>query len=634
MLQLFRAKKEWLKWVLVLVIFGLGFTTVLLFVRTPNTGIMGGVGVQEVARIAGQTITAAQFRRHYQQVYEYYSKLYKLDKQDPVIVRQLGLGQQALSQIVNQYTIAAEARLSGLAVTDAELIEAISRFPVFQEDGRFIGSERYRQILQYSGMTTQEFEESMRRDILSEKFRNVITDGVQATEAEIRQDFEEANLTVKVDYVVFDPEEVKVEEISDEQLQTYYEENQQTFQEPERRKIKFVEVFVNPDEVEVTEQQVEAAVSSVASEEQVRARHILINLDEGEEAARRKADRILREVRNGGDFQALAREHSADETSALRGGDLGYFARGRMVPEFEVAAFGLEPGQVSDLVRTPFGFHIIKMIARTNSDEESLHSAAEFQARLEEAEAKSSELARQVVRTAREAGGLDQAGVDYSLNVSTSEYFDSTSGIPGLGVAADFVQEVFALSQEEVTEPYSVGGVYVVAQLEDIKPSRVPGLEEIRAEVAEDFAESRKRQLAEESASRFRQEALEAEDFESVAKNHRLKVTHTDFFKKGANIDENLRFSPNVHGEAFALDPGGVSSPIVVADKYIVFQVAERGAVDEEKFKEEEAQISERLTEQKKNEFFSAYMENAVAELRRNEQIVINQQLVDDIVGL
>ena len=112
MLQLFRAKKEWLKWVLVLVIFGLGFTTVLLFVRTPNTGIMGGIGVQEVAKIAGQTITAAQFRRHYQQVFERYRQMYNLDKQDPAIVRQLGIGQQALNQMVNQYAIAEEAKTS------------------------------------------------------------------------------------------------------------------------------------------------------------------------------------------------------------------------------------------------------------------------------------------------------------------------------------------------------------------------------------------------------------------------------------------------------------------------------------------------------------------------------------------
>jgi peptidyl-prolyl cis-trans isomerase D len=242
MLQLFRKKKEWLKWVLVLVIFGLGFTTVLLFVRTPNTGIMGGVGMQEVAKIAGHTVSAAQFRRHYQRVLEFYNQMYNLDKQDPAIVRQLGIGQQALNQIVNQYTVAEEARASGLSVTDEEVVEAISRFPVFQEEGRFIGSERYRQILQYSGMSTQEFEDSMRRDILSEKFRNVITDGIRATKQEVRQDFEEANSTVKVDYVVFDPAKVRVEDISDEKLLAYYEENQETFRETEKRKIKFVEV--------------------------------------------------------------------------------------------------------------------------------------------------------------------------------------------------------------------------------------------------------------------------------------------------------------------------------------------------------------------------------------------------------
>jgi len=634
MLQLFRAKKEWLKWVLVLVIFGLGFTTVLLFVRTPNTGIMGGVGVQEVAKIAGHTISAAQFRRHYQQVFEFYSKMYNLDKQDPAIVKQLGIGQQALNQIVNQYAIAEEAKASGLGVTDEELVEAISRFPVFQEEGRFIGSDRYRQILQYSGMTTQDFEDSMRRDILSQKFRYVVTDGVQATSAEVRQEFEDTNLTVRVDYVVFDPAEVRIGDISDEKLREYFDENQETFREPEKRKIKYTEIYLNPDDLEVTPEQVEAELSSVTAEEQVRARHILIDLTDGEEAARKEAQRILREIRGGANFEALARKYSKDSSSALRGGDLGFFARGRMVPEFEVAAFSLEPGEVSDLIRTPFGFHIIKKIAETGTDKESQRSVAEYQARLKESEKEAAALAEQIIQSARNEGGLDQAALAHSLDVVTTDYFESTSGIPGLDVGADFVQEVFSLSPGELTKPYSAGGVYVVAQLEDTKAARLPELEEIRSKVAEDFKEMRKRTLAEEKALNFSQESAKAESFAAAAKKDRLKVTATDFFKKGANIDENLKFSPRVHEQAFALDVGEISTPVVVADKYIVFQVAERSGIDEEKFKNEKSQIQDRLTEQKRNEFFQAYVQNAVAELRRNDQIAINQKLVDDIAGL
>ena len=633
MLQLFRQKKEWLKWTLVLVIFLLGFTTVLLFVRTPDAGISGGVGIREVAVVAGQPITAAQFRNHYQRVFDLYRQMYNLDNADPEMVRRLGIGQMALNQLINQYAAAEEARASGLTVTDQELADRISRFPAFQEEGRFIGSDRYRQILQYSGLTPQQFEEGMRRDILSEKFRSVLTDGVQATTAEVRRQFAESNETATVEYVVFDPEEVKLGEITDEDLQAYYEENQDDYRMSERRKIRYTVVQFDPGEIEVTEDQITAALADVPEEEQVRARHILIGLQQGEEAARNEANSVLRQIKGGADFAQLAQKHSRDEASAMRGGDLGFFSRGRMVPEFETEAFSLEPGEVSDLVRTQFGYHIIQSIAKTGSDEESRRAVAEFQARLLEAENRSTTLAEEIAEAAK-SGGFAEAAAARSQEVVESEYFDNAAGIPGLAVAGDFVSEIFGLGLGEMAKPYLLQGAYLLGEVADIQAERLPEFDEVRSEVFEDYREVKTEDLAKETAADFAEKAAAADSFASAARESRLEVTTTEPFKRGQNIDETLLFSPLVHEQAFAMDPGGISTPIPVANKYVVFHLAERSPFDEGKFDEEKSQLSDNLTEQKRNEFYAAYVQNVVAELRRNEQIAINQQLVDDITGL
>jgi hypothetical protein len=144
----------------------------------------------------------------------------------------------------------------------------------------------------------------------------------------------------------------------------------------------------------------------------------------------------------------------------------------------------------------------------------------------------------------------------------------------------------------------------------------------------------RSEDLAKERAAEFGEKAAEADSFEAAARKSGLKVTTTEPFKRGQNIDDTLLFSPMVHEQAFAMDVGAISSPVAVANKYVVFRLVERSPFDEEKFAEERAQLADSLTQQKRSEFYSAYVENVVAELRRNEEIAINQQLVDDITGL
>ena len=394
MLPLFRRKKSWVKYVMSVVIVALGATTVFLFVGSP-TGFMSGVGAQNVAEIGGQSISAKEFSRHYKRVYDTYNQMYNLNSQPPEIVQQLGIGQNALNQLVSQYAVVEEAQKQGIEVSPEELVQRIQDLPFFQVNGKFVGVEQYKLAVQSTGYSAPEFEAAVRREVMSEKLRNIMTDGIKATEVEARQQFVEANQEVSVRYVVFDPENIKPGDISDEAVQAYYQEHSEDYRIPEKRSIKYLSIERNIINVEVTEDEIREQMPEATEEEKVHARHILIRFGDDEEAARQKAEKLLGQLRNGADFVEMAKANSEDTANAASGGDLGFITRGMMVPEFEAAIFNRVPGLIKTVVRTDFGFHLVEILERLQGDT-AARAEAEFKARNLKAYRVAGELADQI----------------------------------------------------------------------------------------------------------------------------------------------------------------------------------------------------------------------------------------------
>ncbi len=631
MLHLFRNRREWLRWVLLFAIIAMGVTTVLLFVRTP-TGLQGSMGQQEVAVVADQKITAAEFRRYYQRMYDMYRQMYNLDKQDPNLVKQLGIGQQALNQLIRQYAASYAAQQMGLSVPPEELISEISR--LFQQNGAFVGAERYKQILSANSMTTTEFENSMRRDLLAQKLRDIMTDGVLVTPAEVRKSYAETNQQVKVRYVEFDPAQMKKEAVSEETLKNYFDEHKEEYREPEERKLTLLDIPADPTKVKVTEEQIQQEMAEIPSEEQVHARHILIRFGNDEAAARKKAEGILKQLKAGADFAEMAKKYSDDTGTASKGGDLGFFGRGQMVPEFEKAAFSLKPGQISGIVRSQFGFHIIQTLGFSGGSDAARRPAAEFNAKLKESERQARELADKIDQELKDGATMDEEAKKYSLKTVNTGFLDRTKGVPGLGIGADFTDQVFSLSQGQISKPYQADRRFVIARVDEIKPSRLPDFAEVKSKVEQEYQQTMGQEMAQQKAKAFFDTLQKkSESFEDLAKADGLSVTTTGFFKKGATIDDNLKFSPEVHDQAASLEVGGVSTPIQVSDKYFVLQVVAKSPIDEKAFDSQKAQLTEQLTQQKRMQFFNAYVQNVVDTLRRDRKIQINQQLFDRVTG-
>ena len=626
MLDLFRRKKGILKWILWLVIIGLGAGMALLFVDPP-TGMIGNLGTQEVAIVAGKEITWTEFRRRYGIVYDDFRQRLPTGELTPEIVRQLELQNQAINGLVSEYVMEYVAQILGIAVTPEEIAESITSSPVFQDNGQFVGSVVYQQILQSNNYTVVEYEETLRREILGLKLTQVLTDGIEAGANEVRQEFLNRNQEFKIRYIAIDPEEETPSEVTEEELQGYFAEHQDNYRTLEKRKIKYIPVPEEPDKVELTEQQIAERMADIGERDEVEASHILISSITPD--AEEKAQGILQQLRDGADFAELAREHSDDPGSGANGGELGFFKRGMMVPEFEDVAFSIDPGTISDLVATSYGFHIIKV-----TDVKTIDSrlTAETQLREEEAQNLAQAVADKVLFEANNSD-LDTAGEQYQMETQESDFFGLGDFLPGLAVRSDFNQQVFSLEVGQFTEPYQAGPNHLVAQLAEIQPSEVSELETVRDEVLENFKSDRAEEAARGKAFAFSQEARENSDLEGVASSQNLEVVTSDFFKRDTSINDDLGYATEILSRVFLMQEDQVSPVVTAAGKYVVFQIAERGTVDEEQFEEEREALLEELSVSRQQQFFTDYLQNVMERLEAEEQLQINVELVDSIVG-
>jgi peptidyl-prolyl cis-trans isomerase D len=422
---------------------------------------------------------------------------------------------------------------------------------------------------------------------------------------------------------------------ADAELRAHYEKNKEGYRRAEQRRVRYVFVTADATSVQVSEEQIKMRLSSVAPEERVHARHILISAEEGQEApeARKKAEEILAKLRAGADFAELAKQNSEDPGSAGRGGDLGFFGRGQMTPEFERSAFSLSPGQTSELVRSPFGFHIINVIEKTQQTPEAQRPLVEFELRQEEANRRARAEAFKFVAEVKTGRPMDEAARARKLSVSTSNYFGLGDTLPGMTVRNDFNQKIFALQKGQVLAPYTGSGGFYVAQLDDIKAPQIAPYEEIREQVVREFKSARGEELARERAFAFEGRLKSGSEFEKAAKDANLAVTTTAFFKKGANVDDTLRFSPELHDRAFRMNLGETSPPISVAGKLVVFQLVEKSQLDSAKFEQEKTQIEQDLIQRKRTGVFTAYVQGVVDQLRKDNQIIVNDQTLDSVGG-
>ena len=637
MLDKMRRHRNWLKWSLGLVCLAFVIFYIPDFLRGSGADAASG---DTIASVEGRDITAGEFRRTYQAQLQAYRAAYGANMSEQLL-KQLGVEQQILQQLVEERAALAEADRLGIRVSDEEVRRRILSMPAFQENGQFIGEQRYQQVLRMARvpLTPSEFEDNVRRELTVEKLRGAITDWLSVPDQELEQEYRRRNDKVKLTLVSFTTDSLRKDvTATDTEVSSYFDGHKADFKIPEKRKIRFLLVDVDAIKAKVTvppadiERAYNSNIEQYTTPEQVRASHILLKTEGKDDAAvKAKAEEILKQARAGADFAELAKKYSEDEASAKQGGDLDYFGKGRMVPEFDQVVFSMEPGKISDPVKTQYGYHIIKLVDKKPSTTRTLPEVRQQiadQLAYERAQAQAGDLAEGLEKEISKPADLDRVAKARGLQVQESGLFARDEPILGLGASPEAAQRAFDIKQGEVAGPVRTGRGFAFLTVVARQDGYLPKLDEVKDRVRDEVIKQKAREASRQKAVAVAAKLKASGDFEKAAKAAGLDPKSTELIARDAPLPD-IGVAAAVEAVAFTLPVGAVSDPIPTDNGTAIVKVLEKKEVTPEEWTNAKDRFREELLNDRRGRFFGAYMGKA----KQRMKIQVNREALQRVVG-
>jgi peptidyl-prolyl cis-trans isomerase D len=617
MITVMRRYRRLLQIGLLFVIAAFVITSVVVSGAGPFGG--GGVARDSVATVNGETVPTDRYQRRYQAYLDAYAQMYR-DRFSPELAERMGLPQQVMNDLVQEALVVQRARVEGLEVTDPELNAQIQAVPAFQEAGRF-SLRRYQDFLKRRGMSAAAFESEVRRELTRMKAETTVRGGVKVAGPEVQQAWLSRNEGLRAAWALIEVAPLTANvTVSDSELETYLKTHEAEYRQPERRKVTYVTVptrdFIKaPSEAEIEKYYTEHA-SEFEKPPQIRVAHVLVRVpetggSEGEDKARVKVADVIKRAKAGEDFGKIAREISEDPGSKENGGDLGLVRKGEMVPQFEQAAFALKAGEISaEPVRTPFGFHAIKVSEVNPGTKTPLKEvAAQIRDRISAVEAERAAKARAAEVRGKLVGATDFSAEARRLGLTPTEVTVPKTEQASVADADTMAQAVFELTIDGLSQPVKTPAGWLVIKSRESLPSAVPPLAEIKDRVAAALKHERAEKIALERAKQLADEA-KGGDFGAAAK------------KAGASIGETPPFSLAKPAEklpgdamlaAFQTSAGATTEPVKTPQGYYVMKVLERVPADPSGFAAEKEKVTRELLTQKQGQAWQAWVERARA---------------------
>jgi peptidyl-prolyl cis-trans isomerase D len=577
----------------------------------------------KIAYVNGDLISGLEYDAVYREMLDALQKQYK-DYWSDNLIEVFQIKQRALDRLIDKRLISQEAAKLGLKITDKEIEEAILAYPAFQINGEF-DEGRYRSLLSYNRMEPSDFESGIRLELLGDKINHFIKSFFPLTDEEVLSYYTYQKEKIRIAFVSFKPEEFRGKmEVKEEEKRKYFKENQERYRVPEKIKISYL-TFAPSNflrQVNVTEKEIvdyyDLNQEKYTTPEQVKARHILLKVEANasateDEKIKEKAFELLKRITGGEDFISLAKAYSQD-TSASEGGDLGFFKRGQMVKPFEESAFSLKNGEVSEPVRTKFGWHLIKVEDKKSASVKALTDVRD------EIEAKIKGVIAQDLAHERALDSLDQ--MPYSADISTyagqlglkseeTDYFVRGGPIPGIGNDEKLTKSIASLEEGEISEVIQYNGNSYIIQIADIKESYIPEMTEVKEQLDKDFEEHLSLLAAKNTAEHYLEELRSGANWSEFISNKGLEVEETEFFSREETTPK-IGYAPELSEAIFSLSPEKRYPDKVfeVNNKiYIVRWLTKKG-IDKEVFDKEKQAFKQRLIMAKEKRIFDAWLQS------------------------
>lgn len=591
-----------------------------------------------VALVNGEPITVEEYRQTYENLVEQLKSRFGSSMNDEMI-KMFQVKRQALEKLIDQKLLLKEARDLDLQVSDSEIAGAIRKIRAFQTAGVF-DRHLYKNILNRNNLAPEEFEMIQRQSMLMEKIRSLVTSCVKVSDNEAMQWFKWDDAEVNIDYVLFKPELYKDIKPSAEELRLFFGKHKTSYKTEPQIKTAYLyfDSETYTEKVNISDEEIkdyyEASPEEFKNQKTVEARHILIKIrrdanPETVEKARTKALEIMKMAVEGKDFAELAKQYS-EGPSKNAGGQLGAFKKEEMVKPFSDKAFSMNAGDISEPVRTDFGWHIIK-VEKVNEEFTLSLDDAKPEIRkiltVEKAKNLAYNGAEAAYNASFEGDDLIKIGQSLNLKVMTTGFFTKKDG-PDKSIKdhEKFTAAAFNLSLMEISDVLDFENGYYIFQVTERLAERIPELKNVEKRVREDLIKEKQDEKAGKDAERFFSAIKAGKSISEESGKFDLTPVATGFFKRNDPIPD-IGFEQKIISVAFKLSSENkLPENVIRGDRgYYVIEFKDRKKPELEKFEKKKTDIKKRLLQQKKADVYDAWL----LQLRNRNTIIVEEGVLD-----
>jgi peptidyl-prolyl cis-trans isomerase D len=605
----------------------------MLLYLVPSMPGTGDAPADAVATVGDQTVSTTEIRQRLSE-YEQRNPSPNFKMMEPYYVRQI------LNEFLTQKEIEYEAKRLGIHVTDQERADRIRQLlPMAYNGDTFVGEDRYAQeVMARTQMSVPAFEEAIRQNLLIQKFQKLVTDGISVGPSEIQDEFRYRNEKVKLDYALIKPEDLQAKVIpTEDEIKASYDKNRSKYMVPEKRVVRYALVDANQvrQNTQVSDDDLKAQYQRDIQQYQVpnrvKVEHILLmtvgKTDAEIAEIKQKAEDVLKQAKKpGAKFEDLAKKYSEDPGTKDKGGDLGWITQNQTVKEFETTAFTLPKGSISDLVKTEYGFHIIRVLDKETAHTkpfEEVKDSIKAPLLLSKADQAAGDVADKLSSAIRQSSKvtLDDLAKQFHLSVGETRPVSATDAIIELGNSKEVKDAVFGQRVGDLSLPIHTERGYVVLAVKEIQPSHQGTLSEVRDRIVADLKQEKSTDLAHQKADDLEKRLKAGEKFESAAKALGLESKTSDFFARNGSISGAA--SGKQLSAAFQMKSGEVAPTLNLGVNWIVYRVAEKQEPNPADFDKQKKELTDQVLQSKRSAAFSAFQTSLETRLRQEGKLKI-----------